>query len=184
MSSTVRAGDATDEGWRARMMRAPWAKVVGRAVFVLVAVAVLAAIGRIAGAQGPVDANADATATATPTPSAEADARASAQSAVTSPPAAVVPAASPPPSSPSSAARASPESPVALNLADETELRRLPGVGPKRAQAILALRTKLGRFHRLEELMRVKGVGRATLKKWRPLVTLEVSPRDHDGGPP
>jgi competence protein ComEA len=63
---------------------------------------------------------------------------------------------------------------VYLNHADVAELRRLPGVGPKRAEAILALRQRLGRFHRVEDLLRVKGVGRATLKKWRMLVRLDA----------
>ena len=30
----------------------------------------------------------------------------------------------------------------------------------------------VGRFQRVEDLLRVKGVGRATVKKWRPLITL------------
>jgi competence protein ComEA len=44
--------------------------------------------------------------------------------------------------------------------------------------AIVELRTKLGRFRQLEDLLRVKGIGRATLKKLRPLVKLER----RDGG--
>ncbi len=86
------------------------------------------------------------------------------------------PAPAPPPG------RATAAAPVHLNQADEAELRRLPGVGAKRAQAILALRAKLGRFSRVEELLRVKGVGRGTLKKWRPLVKLDRPPVDA-GGP-
>lgn len=74
-------------------------------------------------------------------------------------------------------ARASPNDPVDVNAADEQELRRLPGVGQRRAEAIVALRRKLGRFRKLEELLRVKGVGRATLRRWRPLVRLEGSPQ-------
>lgn len=72
-----------------------------------------------------------------------------------------------------SRARASPSDPVDVNAADEGDLRRLPGVGPKRAEAIVALRRKLGRFRKVEDLLRVKGVGRATLRRWRPLVRLE-----------
>lgn len=83
------------------------------------------------------------------------------------------PPAPPPPASSGPRGRATPDTPVHLNEADETELRRLPGVGAKRAEAILALRQRLGRFKRIEELLRVKGVGRATLRKWRPLVRLE-----------
>lgn len=74
-----------------------------------------------------------------------------------------------------STARASPSDPVDVNAADEGDLRRLPGVGAKRAEAILALRRKLGRFRKIEDLLRVKGIGRATLRRWRPLVRLEGS---------
>jgi competence protein ComEA len=66
--------------------------------------------------------------------------------------------------------------PVYLNDATESDLRRLPGVGAKRADAILELRRRVGRFSRLEQLLRVKGVGRKTLKKWRPFVRLEARP--------
>lgn len=69
--------------------------------------------------------------------------------------------------------RATPDDPVYLNEATATDLRRLPGIGEKRAQAILDLRGKLGRFRQIEELLRVKGIGRATLKKLRPLVRID-----------
>ena len=65
---------------------------------------------------------------------------------------------------------APPDEPLDLNTATAEELQRLPGVGAKRAEAILTLRTKLGHFRRAEDLLRVRGVGRATLKRWRPLV--------------
>jgi competence protein ComEA len=59
-----------------------------------------------------------------------------------------------------------PDGKVILNLAGISELRRLPGIGAKRAEAILALRAKLGgRFKRLTDLLRVKGIGTKGLKK-------------------
>jgi competence protein ComEA len=61
---------------------------------------------------------------------------------------------------------------VNLNTADEAELERLPGIGPARARAIVALRTRLTRFTHVEQLLRVKGIGRATFRKLRPLVAL------------
>lgn len=60
---------------------------------------------------------------------------------------------------------------IDLNRANADELRRLPGIGAKRATAILALRQKLGRFQRIEDLMRIRGFGRAAMKRLRPLVT-------------
>jgi competence protein ComEA len=82
-------------------------------------------------------------------------------------------------------ARATPDDPVILNQATETDLRRLPGIGPKRAQAILALRAHLGRFRQVEDLLKVKGIGRATLTKLRPIVRLEaLPPMTADAGAP
>lgn len=72
--------------------------------------------------------------------------------------------------------RATPEDPVILNAATEADLVRLPSVGPKRAQAILELRARLGRFRHVEDLLRVRGIGRATLRKIRPLVRLDPPP--------
>jgi competence protein ComEA len=61
---------------------------------------------------------------------------------------------------------------VNLNTASAEELERLPGVGPSRAQAILALRATLSQFTKPEQLLRVKGIGRATFRKLRPMLTL------------
>lgn len=72
--------------------------------------------------------------------------------------------------------RASPTDPVILNTATAQDLRRLPGVGPKRADAILALRTRLGRFRSVDELTRVKGLGRKTLQRLRPLLRIDPPP--------
>ena len=58
------------------------------------------------------------------------------------------------------------------------ELRRLPGIGPRRAQAILDTRAKLGGFKRIEDLMRIRGLGRAATRRLRPLVVVgPVPPR-------
>jgi competence protein ComEA len=61
---------------------------------------------------------------------------------------------------------------VNINTASAEELERLPGIGPTRARAILALRGRISRFTRSEELLRVKGIGRATYRKLRALVVL------------
>jgi competence protein ComEA len=63
---------------------------------------------------------------------------------------------------------------VAINHATEADLRRLPGVGATRAKAILALRDKLGgHFKRPEDLLRVKGIGRKSLARLRPLLVID-----------
>jgi competence protein ComEA len=81
-----------------------------------------------------------------------------------------------------SRAIASPDDPVVLNTATDVELRRLPGIGAKRADAILAMRARLGRFRAIEDLLKVKGIGRATLRRLRPLIRLEPPPPS-DAGP-
>ena len=64
---------------------------------------------------------------------------------------------------------------VVLNRASVSELRRIPGVGPKRAQAIVDLRTKLGgRFKRTSELLRVRGIGTKSLKKMEAHLVLDA----------
>jgi competence ComEA-like helix-hairpin-helix protein len=64
---------------------------------------------------------------------------------------------------------------VILNRADEEALCRLPGIGQKRAQAILALRAKLGgRFKNLSQLLRVKGIGPKALAKLTPHLVLDA----------
>lgn len=164
----------------ARLRASPWTSIFTRIVSIAAALAILAWIGRVATAK----ANA-------PMPIASASASAPSSSspplllAPPPPPAIPAPAQAPMPSS-VARGRATPEDPVFLNQADELELRRLPGVGAKRADAIVALRRRVGRFNRLEDLMRVKGIGRAAIKKWRPLVRLESpSPAPAaDGGTP
>ncbi len=82
-----------------------------------------------------------------------------------------VPDASPDASAPGAAL--TPDGKVILNLAREDDLRRLPGIGPSRAQAILALRERLGRFKRPEDLLRVRGIGRRSLARLRPLIVVD-----------
>ena len=63
--------------------------------------------------------------------------------------------------------------PIPLNSATATELVALPAVGPKTAALIVAHRREHGAFARLEQLLAIKGIGRKTLDKLRPLVTLD-----------
>lgn len=72
---------------------------------------------------------------------------------------------------------------IVLNRATEDELTKLPGVGKKKAQAIVALREKLGgRFKRLEDLMRVRGLKRKALERIRPHVVLDAEPHAPQNG--
>lgn len=60
---------------------------------------------------------------------------------------------------------------VNLNEASAEELDRLPGVGPKAVERILAHRQKRP-FQRIEELVRVKGFRKKKFEKLRPYLTL------------
>ncbi len=66
-----------------------------------------------------------------------------------------------------------PEGKVILNLATMADLRTLPNIGQKRAQAILNLREKLKKFHRIQELRRVRGIGAKTLQKLAPKILVD-----------
>ncbi|XDZ50940.1 ComEA family DNA-binding protein [Neisseriaceae bacterium CLB008] len=48
---------------------------------------------------------------------------------------------------------------VNINLASETELSSLSGIGPAKAQAIVAHRLQYGAFTRIEDIQKVKGIG-------------------------
>jgi competence protein ComEA len=61
---------------------------------------------------------------------------------------------------------------VELNSATAMELMALPGIGARRAQEIIRFRT-LRPFVRAADLMRIRGIGRATYLKLRPLVRVE-----------
>lgn len=65
------------------------------------------------------------------------------------------------------------QGPIPLNSATAAELVALPAVGPKTAARIIAFRREHGTFAQLEQLLEIKGNGRRTLEKLRPLITLE-----------
>jgi competence ComEA-like helix-hairpin-helix protein len=72
------------------------------------------------------------------------------------------------------AARAMADEPqtVDLNQATVQELRQLPGVGAKRAEAILRYRL-IHPFRRTSDLMRIKGIGAKMFVRIRPLVRVD-----------
>jgi competence protein ComEA len=61
---------------------------------------------------------------------------------------------------------------INVNTAGLEEFARLPGIGPARARALLELRGKLHGFRRLEDLMRVRGIGRKTFRRLLPMLRL------------
>src|SRR5216683_49041 len=69
-----------------------------------------------------------------------------------------------------------PAKPIDLNVANVKELQELPGVGPVTAQRIIDMRQKSGRFHRVEDLLAVRGISQKKLDALRPYVTVFAPP--------
>ena len=67
-----------------------------------------------------------------------------------------------------------------LNRATEEDFDALPGIGPRLAERILEYRKSAGAFHSLDELRAVKGIGKKTFERIRPLVTVS-SDGEHTG---
>ena len=65
---------------------------------------------------------------------------------------------------------------IDLDIADVSEITRLPRVGPALAQRIVAWRTEHGRFGSLTRLDSVSGVGPSLLKAIQPFVSFSGSP--------
>jgi competence protein ComEA len=61
---------------------------------------------------------------------------------------------------------------ININSADAVQLAKLPQIGPKMAQRILDYRKNSGGFKRVQELMKVKGIGEKVFAKLQPLITI------------
>jgi competence protein ComEA len=59
---------------------------------------------------------------------------------------------------------------VNVNTATPDELLVLPGIGPKRAEALVQWRDKNGPFCSLSDLLEVRGIGQRTLDRISPYV--------------
>ena len=85
--------------------------------------------------------------------------------AMTGPPAVALPQTAKPAPSPSA--------PLDINTATAEELQALPGIGTAMANRIVAFRDEHGAFRRVEDLMRVKGIGEKSFKKLRPAIKVD-----------
>jgi competence protein ComEA len=65
-----------------------------------------------------------------------------------------------------------PSKPIDLNVANVKELQELPGVGAVTAQRIIDLRQKSGKFHRVEDLLAVRGISQKKLDAMRAYITV------------
>jgi len=63
-----------------------------------------------------------------------------------------------------------------LNRATEQEFEALPGIGPVLAQRIVQFRQSRGGFTEVDQLRKVKGIGRKTFDRIRTLVSVTTRP--------
>jgi competence protein ComEA len=61
---------------------------------------------------------------------------------------------------------------ININSAPADVLDKLPRIGPKVAQRIIDFRKQNGPFKKVEELMKVKGIGEKTFAKLKDLITI------------
>lgn len=61
---------------------------------------------------------------------------------------------------------------ININTASLTELQKLPRVGEKVAQRIIDFRKEHGPFNKIEELMKVQGIGEKTFNDLKDLITV------------
>jgi len=62
---------------------------------------------------------------------------------------------------------------VNINTADSALLETIPGLGPTTAERIVAYREENGPFERVDDLLKVAGIGPSTLEQIRPYVTVK-----------
>lgn len=60
---------------------------------------------------------------------------------------------------------------ININTADLEELCRLPGIGEKTAQKIIRLRSRLGSFSSVNQLLSVQGIGEKKLEQIKPYLS-------------
>ena len=68
--------------------------------------------------------------------------------------------------------------PLDVNRASAAELARLPGMSPALAARIVAARERDGPFASLDDLARVRRLGRTRLERLRPLLTVAAAAAD------
>lgn len=61
---------------------------------------------------------------------------------------------------------------ININTATAQQLAKLPRVGERTAERIVAFRKKHGKFKKIQDLMKVNGIGEKTFKKLAKLITV------------
>jgi competence protein ComEA len=68
---------------------------------------------------------------------------------------------------------------VNINTAAASELENLPRIGPKVAERIVEFRTKNGDFKRIEDIMKVQGIGEKVFEQIKDLITVGPDKREN-----
>ena len=63
------------------------------------------------------------------------------------------------------------DNPVDINKASAADLSKVPGIGPSLAKRIVDFREKNGAFGRVEDLVKVQGIGEKSLQRLSPYLT-------------
>ena len=61
---------------------------------------------------------------------------------------------------------------ININTASASELEQLPGVGPALAKKIVEFREQNGPFKKIDDLLKVRGIGEKNLQKIKDLITV------------
>jgi comEA protein len=61
---------------------------------------------------------------------------------------------------------------ININTASLEELQKLPRIGPKIAQRVIDYRKANGDFKKIEEIMKVKGIGEKTFNRFKDMITV------------
>src|SRR5262245_23717923 len=72
----------------------------------------------------------------------------------------------------STAKAAAPENAVDINKATAADLTKVPGIGPSLAKRIVDFRDKNGAFTKVEDLVKVQGIGEKSLQRFAPYLTI------------
>jgi len=73
---------------------------------------------------------------------------------------------------PSAQAASKTDQKININTASATELQQLPRIGEKVAQRIIDFREQHGKFQKIEEIMKVKGIGERMFANLKELITV------------
>ena len=61
---------------------------------------------------------------------------------------------------------------ININTASLSQLQRLKGIGPEKAESIILFREENGNFEVIEDIMKVSGIGRKTFDNIKDFITV------------